>query len=128
MSGMFALFTQTLVTLVIGHPTTFQCADIGVHAGWWDEPNNTIYYSPAMCTAIRQNPLHHVIDFAEAALVFTHEAEHAAGIAGEHEANCAAVAVLPRVLKRVKVGNAASVVKWARRIAEAMDPPYGGAC
>lgn len=126
---MFALFAQTLVALVIGHPVSFSCGNIDPHYGWYDA--NRIVIAAYLCPYLDLDPGASKLALARfslAALVVTHEAEHAAGIEDEHRANCEAVRDLPAVLKRLKVRHAADVAREAARIAKAQAPPYGGKC
>lgn len=68
---------------------------------------------------------------AQPILLLTHETEHMRGIEGEHDADCAALAVLPQTARAFGIRNAKKIkrlVALARAIHAGQTLPYGGPC
>ena len=128
---MVALFAATLASLVIGHPVPVECGPLPGHMGWYDQAHDRIVIADWLCPHLEADPSKGGIvlqRFAYAALVVVHEAEHAAGIRDEHEANCEAVRDLKPLLKLLRVPKATAIVSYAKQVAQNQAPPYGGKC
>ena len=119
------LLTMLVTSFVAGRPVPVSCDTIpGGHAGRYDIPRDVIVLSPLACVGFTARTGSRAQAVAVYSLV--HEAEHAAGILDEHQADCAAFAAFPTVVKRA--GLSRLLVRWAQGIHDSFPAPYSGAC